>query len=668
MCGIALILAESDEEQRIALLLDDLGVVLRRRGPDSLGLKELCLLQEESNNAAEKITEISKMFLPSDDGIFATASQCNRRLEIEESTAKLKLDHAGDLQKSVSYSADVISAREFEVGKACTFGLSFLGASLHLRGINPAVQPLIDDSGNILVYNGEVFGGIHVDRHKNDGEALLDALKDCEEKIGHHVEDGMASIPDTLSSIKGPWALIYWQAKSRTLWFGRDVFGRRSLLVHWPNKKDPHFILSSVSPFATVNEISDERYQGVDILDACHDWEELSCGIYSLCMESLKENFFGSKQSLVSRIQKHQWTNSMINKLLRWERRPLEHQQHGISESHILRSQPECPSSSTAEKSGDFHPAWKLLTCLKESVMRRTSLTMFKTTKKTPPPLAILFSGGLDSMILASLAHQCLDQQCEIDLLNVSFDGHIAPDRISAREGLKELQKISPSRRWRLVEIDGDLSNFSSETKHVMSLIHPANTFMDLNIGMALWLAARGEGFVDGELCDSSGSSCRYRYKSMAKILLVGAGADEQCAGYGRHRTKYKLGGMTTLEEEMRLDMQRIWVRNMGRDDRCISDHGKEARYPFLDEDVVNALLEIPLRDIADLNLPAGLGDKKILRDLARLLGLEGAAILPKRAIQFGSRIARESNKIHFGSNRAANQASAGGAAINRQL
>jgi hypothetical protein len=30
------------------------------------------------------------------------------------------------------------------------------------------------------------------------------------------------------------------------------------------------------------------------------------------------------------------------------------------------------------------------------------------------------------------------------------------------------------------------------------------------------------------------------------------------------------------LDEEMRLDVQRIWKRNMGRDDRCISDHGKE--------------------------------------------------------------------------------------------
>lgn len=30
------------------------------------------------------------------------------------------------------------------------------------------------------------------------------------------------------------------------------------------------------------------------------------------------------------------------------------------------------------------------------------------------------------------------------------------------------------------------------------------------------------------------------------------------------------------LHEEMKLDMQRIWKRNLGRDDRCMADNGKE--------------------------------------------------------------------------------------------
>jgi asparagine synthetase B (glutamine-hydrolysing) len=110
----------------------------------------------------------------------------------------------------------------------------------------------------------------------------------------------------------------------------------------------------------------------------------------------------------------------------------------------------------------------------------------------------------------------------------------------------------------------------------------------------------------------------------------------------------------------MKLDMQRIWKRNLGRDDRCIADNGKEGRFPFLDEDVIKTLLDIPLWEIADLEQPSGTGDKKILRQVASLLGVHEVAKMPKRAIQFGSRIARESNRKNFGSNRAANQASAG--------
>ena len=68
---------------------------------------------------------------------------------------------------------------------------------------------------------------------------------------------------------------------------------------------------------------------------------------------------------------------------------------------------------------------------------------------------------------------------------------------------------------------------------------------MDLNIGAALWLATRAEGpsrqFCKarqpgpGELQEHQQS-----YKSEARVVLVGHGADEQCAGYGRHRTKFR--------------------------------------------------------------------------------------------------------------------------------
>ena len=40
------------------------------------------------------------------------------------------------------------------------------------------------------------------------------------------------------------------------MWFGRDAFGRRSLLVHWPNSEDFRFLLSSVSPISIVEQSS----------------------------------------------------------------------------------------------------------------------------------------------------------------------------------------------------------------------------------------------------------------------------------------------------------------------------------------------------------------------------------------------------------------------------
>lgn len=38
---------------------------------------------------------------------------------------------------------------------------------------------------------------------------------------------------------------------------------------------------------------------------------------------------------------------------------------------------------------------------------------------------------------------------------------------------------------------------------------------------------------------------------------------------------------------ELQKDQARLWKRNLGRDDRCIAEHGREARFPYLDEGVV---------------------------------------------------------------------------------
>jgi asparagine synthetase B (glutamine-hydrolysing) len=128
--------------------------------------------------------------------------------------------------------------------------------------------------------------------------------------------------------------------------------------------------------------------------------------------------------------------------------------------------------------------------------------------------------------------------------------------------------------------------------------------------------------------------------KSPARILFSGLGADELLGGYGRHRTRYRLGGLSAIENEIDADMSRLWYRNLGRDDRLVSDHGREIRQPFLDEDLISLVTSMPLiACVCDLSLPAGIGDKALLRRAAARIGLPKVAIQrPKRAIQFGSR------------------------------
>ena len=111
-------------------------------------------------------------------------------------------------------------------------------------------------------------------------------------------------------------------------------------------------------------------------------------------------------------------------------------------------------------------------------------------------------------------------------------------------------------------------------------------------------------------------------------------------------------GGASALAAELNKDLGRLWMRNLGRDDRCITDHGREAWFPFLDEQVVRFFQELPLSDVLDLSRPPGEGDKAVLRDVAARLGLKSCSNLVKRAVQFGTRIAKDTNKQHMGSNR----------------
>lgn len=273
----------------------------------------------------------------------------------------------------------------------------------------------------------------------------------------------------------------------------------------------------------------------------------------------------------------------------------------------------------------------------------------------TPARLAILFSGGLDCTVLARLSHELLPASEPIDLLNVAFQNpriHKAssndaeafeaalescPDRITGRASYAELCQVCPERQWRFVAINVPYPELMEHQEKIITLMHPHNTEMDLSIASALYFAARGAGMMCSDAQKESTP-----YTTTARVLLSGLGADELFAGYTRHATAYNRLGFQGLLDELNLDIGRLGKRNLGRDDRVITNWGKEARFPFLDEKLVAWALAAPVSDKCDFGAVVGIESdasaelescKKVLRCLAWRLGMCKVASEKKRAV-----------------------------------
>ena len=84
-------------------------------------------------------------------------------------------------------------------------------------------------------------------------------------------------------------------------------------------------------------------------------------------------------------------------------------------------------------------------------------------TALSPARALVLFSGGLDSTVIAALAHRSLPIHEPIDLVNVCFDHGKSPDRLSSLESLEELTRFAPERSWRLILVDATLADVDRE-------------------------------------------------------------------------------------------------------------------------------------------------------------------------------------------------------------
>lgn len=541
------------------------------------------------------------------------------------------------------------------------FQLNMFGCVLQIQGDKLFPQPgKISGSDSRLLWNGEYLN--HPSSREGDTKLVLERLESFD------------NVVEALDDIEGPFAFVFYDSRTNRVWFGKDKRGRRSLLFGM-DSENKEIVISSC---------------------ALEGGQEIPAGRNIFCLD----------MTLMT-LEEHEWKKPIPYTSPRF-----------LSLDSTRHSDPQC-----------------LYTIM------RSCMTKHMCSTSVTAPLGILFSGGVDSAIIASLAAEIFvsteHNLSHIDLINVASADSVSPDRATGLVTFAELLDRFPASIFRFIVVDIDKSDIAEHEAEILRLASPNNSHMDFNISSALWFGSRARGrildpsFIKDpswdilrdqivscesvesahedrkpkrdidrsvpEMCTVCGrrktkpgcqfSACKIccikvdtnkvcpahtayvdpsslvdkisvnefihlflsesSVESSCRIIFVGHGADELFGGYGRHATRSSSAGPEGLRSELLLDLSRLWTRNLGRDDRIIADHARDTRHPFLDDQVVEYVGSLKI----DAMISEEGANKPLLRKMAReVLGLKFAPNFRKRAIQFGTRLAQQTNVAVFGS------------------
>jgi asparagine synthase (glutamine-hydrolysing) len=228
--------------------------------------------------------------------------------------------------------------------------------------------------------------------------------------------------------------------------------------------------------------------------------------------------------------------------------------------------------------------------------------------------VAVAFSGGLDSSVVAFLAKKC---QVSVHLVHVSLEDQ--PETEEARKAADALGL--PLRVYLFGEEDVE-----RVVPKVVELIEEADP-VKASIGVPFYWAA--------EKTAAAGF----------KVMLAGQGADELFGGYQRYVNEYLLHGEEAVRKAMFSDVVAIHESNLERDMKICGFHGVELRVPFGSYQIAEFAMSLPVE--LKIEKRADTLRKLVLRKAAENMGLPTSVKeKTKKAVQYSTGINNALKKI----------------------
>ena len=231
--------------------------------------------------------------------------------------------------------------------------------------------------------------------------------------------------------------------------------------------------------------------------------------------------------------------------------------------------------------------------------------------RRIVPKFGILFSGGVDSSLIAFVSKQL---KCKFTCYTVGIEGSddVAWAQMAAKEyGFDFKHKVL------------NLDELEMVLKDVVKILNDAE-IVKASVGSVLYAA--------GKMALANGDN----------ILFGGIGSEEIFAGYQRHEQALGSNNFEALHKECWNGLKGMRQRDLVRDFTIAKKLGLDLRAPFLDRDLIKAAMNVhPMYKIDKSN------KKIILREAAEFLGLKKEfAWRKKQAAQYGSNFVNGIEKL----------------------